>query len=177
MRMLVVLLTLVPSVALAHTQSYTRAQDVGLGIGGGAGFSSADFESGSDVAGTSGLWYFMVDVPLRDTFYLMPSATLYDLNVGNGKGSSVDLDLSFKLVVPLGLRSIGDSSLGGGVTIGITNAESSHSFHYGAFGCFTIKMVSNMSLFAMVQHKSIINDKVNARITQVNGIAGSIFYF
>lgn len=160
------MLLLAPGLAHAH------GGGVGLGIAGGGAYAAADLEESEDTAEATPVWGFFVDIPLLPTFYISPAAMLYELDLGQGKRPVTDIDLNFKFIVPLGF-----GRLGAGLTGGITNAEADYAFHYGVLGYASLKLVSNLDAFALVQYKKIIHEELDARVDNVHGLVGGMFYF
>ena len=125
--------------------AHAHARGVGLGVAGGVNLADAD----NIDLDTSFAWGFFVDIPLLDTFYITPAATLYQIG-GDNSQSLTDIDINFKFIVPIGALSLG---VGG--TFGLTTGLGDYQPHYGALGYVGLNIVSNLDLFAMFQYKRL----------------------
>ena len=147
---------LVPATALiiaslaAGGDAYAHARGVGLGVAAGVNIADANIDSVD--TNTSFAWGFFVDIPLLDTFYITPAATLYELETGNGEETVAitDIDLNFKFIVPIGFLS-----LGAGVTAGLTTGLGDYQPHYGALAYVGYNVVANLDLFATAHYKRL----------------------
>jgi len=155
-----------PSAAIAG------AQGVGLGVAAGASFSPTTINSGaqSTNVGKGFAWGFFVDIPLLDSFYIAPAAMLYQLDLGNGPKPTTDIDLNFKFIIP-----IGNLDLGGGVTTGVTHADTDYSFHYGALAYIGYAISKNLEAFALMQYKRIV--RTGSDVDTLYGFGGGMFRF
>jgi hypothetical protein len=143
------------------------AQGVGLGVAAGVDLYN---EEKIDTS-TSFSWGFFVDIPLLDTFFITPSTTIYELDLGNEEKIAItDVDLNFKFIVPLGrLR------LGAGVLAGLTTGLGDYLGHFGLLGYGSLALVENLDLFVMVQYKRL--QFGDANIDNYHGFGGVMFRF
>jgi len=159
------------------------AKNVGLGVAAGLAYSPSDVNTAGAAAtatkqavGAGLAWGFFVDIPLLETFYVTPSAMLYEQKIGidGKKMQATDIDINFKFIVPIGDLRLGAGALGG-ITAG---ADTKYSGHYGALGFASFTLVSNLEAFAMVQYKQLMRDSVaGGNITNIYGFAGVMFHF
>jgi hypothetical protein len=166
---------LAPVVALviASLGSASRAQATdpsGVGLGVAAGANLADAENVD--LDTSFSWGFFVDIPLLETFYITPAATVYEIDAGSGKAALTDIDLNFKFIIPLG-----GMSLGAGVTAGLTTGLGSYEGHFGLLAYFGFKLVPNFELFALGQYKRLPTSGDVPDYNNINVFAGGMFRF
>jgi len=145
------------------------SKGVGLGVAGGASFSPNQVSGTNVHGGTSEAWGFFVDIPLLPTFYIAPSTTLYQVNLGNGKKPVTDLDMAFKFIVPFTIFKAG-----AGVLVGTTTTEANYKGHYGALGFFSASLLPNLEAFGMVQYKRWMSDPA---MDNVQVLAGGMFRF
>ncbi|MEN0061194.1 MAG: hypothetical protein AAGA48_03535 [Myxococcota bacterium] len=165
---LTLLAVLVPMQAEAHRPPASPARNVGLGVVAGANLADAS-ELDLD---TSFSWGFFVDIPLIETFYVTPAATVYELRQGDTRTSHTDLDLNFKFVVP-----IKRVSLGLGPTVGVTTGLDQYRGHFGGLGFLSVNVVSNVDLMAMGQFKVLATGDNRPDINNTHVFGGVRFRF
>ena len=165
---------LVPATALVvaslvvSTQAYAEPSGVGLGVAAGVNLADAD-EVDLD---TSFSWGFFVDIPLLETFYITPAATLYQIGEGDNRSAITDIDLNFKFIVPIGALS-----LGVGVTAGLTTGLGDYQPHYGLLGYFGFNIVANLDLFAIAQYKRLTTSDGLPDYNNIHIFGGAMFRF
>ncbi|MEL7370652.1 MAG: hypothetical protein AAFN74_17165 [Myxococcota bacterium] len=151
--------------------SEARADPYGVGLGVAAGANLADGD-GLDLD-ISFSWGFFVDIPLLETFYITPAATLYQLDGGSdGNIAITDIDLNFKFIVPLSRMSIG-----AGFTAGLTTGLGDYQTHIGGLGYVGFNLVSNLDLFGMVQYKRLTTGGNIPNYNNIHLFAGTMFRF
>ena len=143
---------------------------VGLGVAAGVNIAEAD----SIDLETSFSWGFFVDIPLLETFYITPSATVYQLRQANNQpiDSITDIDLNFKFLVPLGRVQVG-----AGITAGITTGFGTYQPHVGALGYFGLKLAGNFDIFALLQYKRLTTGDNIPDYNAFHIFAGPMFRF
>ena len=165
-------------VALAvsiSTEARADPYGVGLGVAGGVNIADADGDVDTNTdfdTRTSFAWGFFVDIPLIETFYITPAATLYELD-RNGEDSVAitDIDLNFKFIVPIGALS-----LGVGVTAGLTTGLGDYQPHYGALAYVGFNLIANLDLFVMAQYKRLVTSQDNLPdYNNIHGFGGIMF--
>lgn len=161
---------------MAYTNTaYAIVGDVGVGVVGGLAYSPTDRDLpnlrdiNNNTIGSSAAWGFLIDIPLLETFYLMPSVMLYELDLGYGKKPVTDLDLCFKFVVPLPIIHIGV-----GFLAGMTNLKEQYNGHYGLLGSVGINVIANLDLLYLFEYKQILRNAGN--ISTVNNYLGIMFH-
>ncbi len=162
---------LVATVA-AIGDAHAHARGVGLGVAAGVNIADADVDEID--ANTSFAWGFFVDIPLLDTFYITPAATLYELET-NEDGETVaitDIDLNFKFIVPIGFLS-----LGAGVTAGLTTGLGDYQPHYGALAYVGYNIVANLDLFVTAHYKRLTTGDAIPDYNNVHVFGGTMFRF
>ncbi len=156
-------------VGVEEAHAHNRAQGVGLGVAAGVNLADAD----NIDLDTSFSWGFFVDIPLIETFYITPAATLYQIDNGDGESQSItDIDLNFKFIVPVGALSFG---IGG--TFGLTTGLGDYQPHYGGLGYVGFNIVSNLDLFAMVQYKRLTTNNDLPDYNNIHIYGGTMFRF
>ncbi|MEO0606250.1 MAG: hypothetical protein AAF211_32775 [Myxococcota bacterium] len=161
------LASMLPDSALAHRPE-SRGRGVGLGVAAGVNLAeAAELEIPNSFA-----WGFFVDIPLLETFYITPAATVYELGEGDTRTSHTDIDLNFKFIVP-----IKRVSLGAGVTTGLTTGFDQYRGHFGGLAHLGINIVSNVDLFAMGQYKYLATGNFDPDINNVHIFGGAMFRF
>ena len=157
-------------ILIAAGTAHAGAKGVGLGVAAGAAWSGTELEGFDDRDATGLSWGFFVDIPLLNTFYISPAATIYELDLGKGKKPVTDIDLNFKFIVPLYPLKIG-----AGVTAGITVAEEAYNSHMGLLGYVSYNLVQNLDVFAMTQYKRLIRE--GQEVDDMHMFAGTMFRF
>ena len=161
-------------VAIAAPQSaLAGAKGVGIGVAGGLAWSGDEIETSAgitDKVGSGYTWGFFVDIPLLETFYISPAATVYELNLGNANQPATDIDMNFKFMIPLDRLDIGI-----GVTAGMTIAEQKYHGHWGALAYLGYNLVSNIDVFFMSQYKQLV--RTGKEINKLHNFAGLMFRF
>ncbi len=161
-------------IAIAAPQSaFAGAKGVGIGVAGGLVWSGDEIENSvgiSQKVGSGYSWGFFVDIPLLETFYISPAATVYELNLGDEKQPATDIDLNFKFMIPLDRLDIGI-----GLTAGMTIAEQKYHGHWGALAYVGYNLVSNIDLFIMSQYKQLI--RTGKEVNDLHNFAGFMFRF
>ena len=161
-------------VAIAAPQSaLAGAKGVGIGVAGGLAWSGDEIETSTgitDKVGSGYTWGFFVDIPLLETFYISPAATVYELNLGNANQPATDIDMNFKFMIPLDRLDIGI-----GVTAGMTIAEQKYHGHWGALAYLGYNLVSNIDVFFMSQYKQLV--RTGKEINKLHNFAGLMFRF
>ena len=155
-------------ICLSASTSFAHGRKVGLGVAVGGTYSPTELQQGE--IGSSPSLGFFVDIPLLETFYISPSTTLRRANLGKGEDPATDIDLNFKIIVPLGRLSVGAGVLGG-----ITAADSFYG-HYGALGYISFNGLSNLEVFALAQFKQLMHDS-GKPVTDIHAYAGGMFRF
>ena len=151
--------------------AFAHARGVGLGVA--AGVNVADAEADQVDSNTSFAWGFFVDIPLLETFYITPAATLYQLQQGDRRVSITDIDLNFKFLVPVGAMSLGI-----GVTGGLTTGLGDYQPHYGLLAYFGYNVVGNLELFVTGQYKRLTtNSDVPTDYNNIHVFGGTMFRF
>lgn len=168
MNRVVTVTALVVSSLVASERAQAYAGGVGLGVA--AGVNLADAEN-LDLD-TSFSWGFFVDIPLLETFYITPAATLYQIGQGEARSAITDIDLNFKFIVPIGALS-----LGVGVTAGLTTGLGDYQPHYGLLGYLGFNLVSNLDLFANVQYKRLTTSDGLPDYNNIHVFGGAMFRF
>lgn len=165
-------LLLSAAVTLAAQTAHAHAKGVGLGVGAGVAYSGTDVTVAGvrQAVGARLAWGFFVDIPLLSTFYITPSAMLYDMDVGGGRIYATDVDINFKFIVPVASARFGAGLLGG-----LTTGLGDYGFHFGLLGFGSYNLVSNLDGFIMVQYKRLIQD--GSQIDDIHGYAGIMFQF
>jgi hypothetical protein len=156
----------------ASGEALAHAQGVGLGVAAGV-----DIQRGEGLGGEEGVttdhsvsWGFFVDIPLLETFFITPSAMIYEIDTGDGARPLTDVDLNFKFIVP-----IGPIRAGGGVTAGLTTGLGDYLGHYGLLGFVSFNLVSNLDAFALVQWKRLAHG--SDQYENLHGYLGGMFTF
>ena len=178
---------LVPAIALAAVSvastSPAYADPYGVGLGVAAGVNLADADVDNIDMETSFSWGFFVDIPLIETFYITPAATLYQLPATataddgttistDDRISITDIDLNFKFIIPLGALS-----LGVGVTAGLTTGLGDYQPHYGALAYIGYNLIANLDLFAMGQYKRLATGDDIPDYNNIHIFGGTMFRF
>ena len=165
-------LVVVPALVVASLAVSERAhaEPYGVGLGVAAGVNLADAENVD--LDTSFSWGFFVDIPLLETFYITPAATLYQIGEGDDRSAITDIDLNFKFIVPIGALS-----LGAGVTAGLTTGLGDYQPHYGLLGYFGFNLVANLDLFTVVQYKRLTTSDGLPDYNNVHVFGGAMFRF
>ncbi len=158
---------------IAPSHVHAGARGVGLGVAVGGAYSPTIMghdHTGRTSGGESLAWGFFVDIPLLETFYISPSATLYSVNAGNGRVPATDIDLNFKFIIPLGhLR------LGAGVSGGVTQLDQRYNAHFGGLGYGAWSLVRNFDIFTTLQYKRLVRE--GPELDTLYLYAGGMFRF
>jgi hypothetical protein len=166
------LILFLPVASMAQTvASPVSGKGVGLGVAGGLAYNATTlqgFNTFKDKA--SHAWGFFVDIPLLTTFYISPSAMLYETNLGKGKQPVTDIDLNFKFIAPVWKMKLGVGVLGG-----VSNAEGAYRGHFGGLGYVSYNVFANIDVFAMMQYKYLV--RVHQDTHNLHTFLGGMFYF
>jgi hypothetical protein len=143
------------------------ASPIGLGILLGVSFPQGSTSAIPSVDWQPSFnWGFYVNIPIISTLNLMTSSELYRF----GNENATDFDLAIKLIVPLS-----DFSLYAGFAPGFTAVREALDIHIGLLGGGTMKLVSNLDIFAQVKYVFLFDGNENIRILHLN--AGLLFNF
>lgn len=158
--------------SLVVRSAWAEPKGVGLGVAIGAAHSGTELtvDEIKSKAGSSFAWGFFVDIPLLETFYLTPSAMLYELDLGGEKRALTDVDLNFKFIVPLS-----SVRLGAGVTAGVTSGLGKYVGHWGGLGFLSLNLVSNIDVFLLAQYKRVLYEV--KELEHLQGYLGGMFRF
>jgi hypothetical protein len=152
-----------------QTGQARESDDVGLGVAIGTSVPMSTSAVKTGVSGMSLDWGFFVDIPLISTFYISPSAMIYDLKIPDAlqvegmptKWSVTDIDLNFKFIVP-----ISKLSLQAGVLAGLTTGAdlgNLYTPHAGLVVAVAYNLVSNLDAFVLANYKILFNNNSNVK--------------
>jgi hypothetical protein len=111
-------------------------------------------------------WGFFVNLPLLQTFDIVPSAELYKF----GQGNATDFDLAFKFIVPLSRLEIF-----AGISPGLTSVSQTTDLHIAGLAGATFRLVSNLDAFVQAKYDYILDSGQNTGVTHLD--AGILFNF
>jgi len=137
-----------------------------LGVFGGLAVPGRDTTHLQGDGKASFNWGFFVNLPLLQTFNIVPSAELYKFDAAN----ATDFDLAFKFIVPLPRFSVF-----AGVSPGLTSVGETTDMHIAGLAGASVKLVSNVDAFFQAKYAYILDSDKNTGVTHLQ--AGVLFNF
>jgi hypothetical protein len=149
----------------AQESEATTEKPASLGLSMGLALPYGETNSIQDSEASFGLGFY-VDLPLIDSFYIVPSAELYGLS----DMSAADIDMGFKYILP-----ISGFKVYAGVTTGVTSVADVVPFHVGLLAGGSMKLMKKLDAFAQVKYNVLFEGGRNMGVFHIN--AGIQFEF
>lgn len=161
------MLAIIVTAALACAAAPAAAQNrPSLGVSLGGAFPGSPTANIPSDRQASFNWGFYVNLPLLETFNIVPSAELYKF----GQANATDFDLAFKFIVPLQRFA-----LFAGISPGLTTVNSAPVIHIGALGGASFRLAGNLGAFVQAKYNFVIDGSQNTSVIHLN--TGLLFNF